>query len=283
MLYVIGLGLGNEKDITIRGLEAVKRCEKVYMEAYTSLLSFGLSGLSTLEAMYGKAITVADREMVEEKADEMLAEASSCDVAFLVVGDPFGATTHTDLVVRAKKMGIEVKVVHNASVMNAVGVCGLQLYRFGETVSIPFFTETWRPDSFYEKIQRNRNMGLHTLCLLDIRVKEPTLESLCRGKKQYEPPRYMSINTAIDQLVEIEERKESSAYNKDTICVGLARLGSEDQKVVAGPMGQLRNVDFGEPLHCLVITGETHPIEEEMLDFYKLQSQGPFEDGRNAS
>jgi len=76
------------------------------------------------------------------------------------------ATTHTDLVVRAKKMGIVVKVVHNASVMNAIGICGLQLYRYGETVSIPFFTETWRPDSFYEKIQQNRLMGLHTLCLL---------------------------------------------------------------------------------------------------------------------
>lgn len=76
------------------------------------------------------------------------------------------ATTHTDLVVRAKKLGVEVKVVHNASVMNAVGVCGLQLYHYGETVSIPFFTETWRPDSFYEKIRENRKLGLHTLCLL---------------------------------------------------------------------------------------------------------------------
>lgn len=80
----------------------------------------------------------------------------------------FRATTHTDLVVRAKKMGVEVKVIHNASVMNAIGVCGLQLYRYGETVSIPFFTEEWRPDSFYEKIQNNCRLGLHTLCLLGL-------------------------------------------------------------------------------------------------------------------
>lgn len=76
------------------------------------------------------------------------------------------ATTHSDLVVRARNLGVDVEVVHNASVMNAIGICGLQLYRYGETVSIPFFTETWRPDSFYEKIQRNRALGLHTLCLL---------------------------------------------------------------------------------------------------------------------
>lgn len=275
MLYLIGLGLGDEKDITLRGLEAVNKCEKVYMEAYTSLLSFGLStdGLSTLEKLYGKPITVADREMVEEKVDSVLSEATSFDVAFLVVGDPFGATTHTDLVVRAKELGVEVKVIHNASVMNAVGICGLQLYRYGETISIPFFTDTWKPDSFYEKIQRNRELGLHTLCLLDIKVKEPTWESLCRGKKLYEPPRFMTINTAIEQLLEIEQNHGESAYNEDTNCVGLARLGSEDQKIVAGTMRQLLAVDFGAPLHCLVIVGTTHPIEEEMLNMYKLKGE----------
>lgn len=67
---------------------------------------------------------------------------------------------------RAKTLGIEVEVVHNASIMNAVGACGLQLYRFGEAISIPFFTDTWRPDSFYDKIKANRTIGLHTLCLL---------------------------------------------------------------------------------------------------------------------
>ncbi|XP_031477864.1 probable diphthine methyl ester synthase [Nymphaea colorata] len=275
MLYIIGLGLGDENDITLKGLEAIKRCDKVYMEAYTSLLSFGLSpsGLSTLEELYGKQIILADREMVEEGADAILLEASKLHVAFLVVGDPFGATTHADLVLRAKKVGVEVQVVHNASVVNAVGVCGLQLYRYGETVSIPFFTETWRPDSFYEKIKRNRSLGLHTLCLLDIRVKEPSLESLCRGKKSYEPPRFMTIETAIEQLLEVEQLRAESVYSEDSICVGFARLGSENQMVVSGSMKQLREVDFGAPLHCLVIVGETHPMEEEMLEFYAVKEK----------
>ncbi|KAK1273167.1 putative diphthine synthase [Acorus gramineus] len=274
MLYMIGLGLGDERDITVKGLEAVKRCKSVYIEAYTSLLSFGLStnGLSKMEKLYGKQITVADREMVEERADEILLEAREVDVAFLVVGDPFGATTHTDFVVRAKKMGLEVKVMHNASVMNAIGICGLQLYRYGEAVSIPFFTETWRPYSFYGKIQENRRLGLHTLCLLDIRVKEPSWESLCRGKKCYEPPKYMTIHTAISQLLEVEHARGESAYDEDTKCVGLARLGCDDQMVVSGTMKELQEVDFGAPLHCLVIVGQTHPSEEEMLDFYSIKS-----------
>lgn len=285
MLYVIGLGLGDEKDITVKGLEAVKICDKVYIEAYTSLLSFGLSstGISTLEEFYGKPVTIADRELVEERADGILSESRYSNVAFLVVGDPFGATTHTDLVVRAKKEGIKVQVIHNASVMNAVGVCGLQLYRYGETVSIPFFTDDWRPDSFYEKIKRNRALELHTLCLLDIRVKEPSLESLARGRKIYEPPKYMTIATAIEQLLEVEQIKGDSVYGEDSACVGMARLGSEDQMIVAGTMRELLNIDFGAPLHCLVIVGKTHILEEEMLDFYSLKNQMPELKGDNTT
>lgn len=92
--------------------------------------------------------------------------SENADVALLVVGDPFGATTHTDLVLRAKEKGIKVQVVHNASILNAVGCCGLQLYSFGETVSIPYWTETWQPDSFFQKICNNYKEKLHTLCLL---------------------------------------------------------------------------------------------------------------------
>lgn len=275
MLYLVGMGLGDEKDLTLRGLEIVRKCERVYLEAYTSLLSFGLSNnaVSTLEDLYGRPVILADREMVEQGMEQILEEACTSDVAFLVVGDPFGATTHSDLVVRARKMGVEVKVIHNASVMNAVGVCGLQLYRFGETISIPFFTETWKPDSFYDKIKANKQLGLHTLCLLDIRVKEPSIESLCRGKKDYEPPKFMTINTAIEQLLEIEEKRAESAYNEDTHCVGLVRLGSEMQKIVAGSMKDLLTIDFGPPLHCLVIVGKTHPLEKEMLEFYAMSKE----------
>jgi diphthine synthase len=186
VLYLIGLGLYDEQDVTLRGLNAIKQCERVYLEAYTSIL---LCDKAKLEALYGKPVVVADREMVENEANKILEGAETIDVAFLVVGDPFGATTHTDLQLRARERGIPVRVIHNASVMNAVGACGLQLYRFGEAISIVFFTDSWRPDSFYDRIVSNRKQGLHTLCLLDIKVKEPNLEALARGKTVYEPPR----------------------------------------------------------------------------------------------
>ena len=77
--------------------------------------------------------------------------------------------------------------------------------------------------------------------------------------------RFMSVNTAIEQLLEIEERRQEDAYNGDTMCVGLARVGAAEQTVVAGPMRSLLDVNFGPPLHSLVIAGDLHPIEQEML------------------
>lgn len=81
---------------------------------------------------------------------------------------------------RARALGIPTRVIHNASIMNAVGACGLQLYNFGQTVSLVFFTDTWRPDSFYDRIKENVDLGMHTLVLLDIKVKEQSEENLAR-------------------------------------------------------------------------------------------------------
>ena len=76
---------------------------------------------SELSNVYGKEVIVADRDFVEGyTADECLVEgARNDDVAFLVVGDAFGATTHMDLVLRAREAGVRVEVVHNAGIMNA--------------------------------------------------------------------------------------------------------------------------------------------------------------------
>ncbi|KAE8610870.1 hypothetical protein XENTR_v10012266 [Xenopus tropicalis] len=177
MLYLIGLGLGDEKDVTVKGLEVIRSCARVYLEAYTSILTVRKE---TLEEFYGRELILADRETVEQEADEILRDAAVSDVALLVVGDPFGATTHSDLILRAAKAGIQHHVIHNASILTAVGCCGLQLYNFGETVSIVFWTDTWKPESFYDKIRRNRLSGMHTLCLLDIKVKEQSIENLMK-------------------------------------------------------------------------------------------------------
>jgi len=177
------------------------------------------------------------------------------------------ATTHSDLVFRAIQKVIRTEVIHNASILNAVGVTGLQLYAFGQTVSIVFWTEQWRPDSFYHKIKQNRDIGLHTLCLLDIKVKEQSVENLLKNRKIYEPPRFMSVNQCIEELLEAEEKNKLAVYNHETPCFGVSRIGHSDQRIISGPIGKLLNIDFGQPLHSFIICGHMHPMEEE---FYKL-------------
>jgi len=267
MLYLVGLGLSDEKDITVKGYEAIQQCDQIFLEAYTSVLGVDKE---KLEIFYKKPISVADRETVESNAELILSAAKNSKVAFLVVGDPFGATTHTDLALRAKQEGIQVHVIHNASIMNAVASCGLQLYTFGQAVSIVFWTEEWEPDSFYDKIKVNRVAGLHTLCLLDIKVKEQSMENLLRGRKIYEPPRYMTINTCISQLLEIESNRKEEVYTELTPCFGLARVGHENELIVSGTMAELQSVDFGGPLHTFVICGEMHFIEKDYFDLYHV-------------
>lgn len=45
MFYIIGLGLGDAKDISVKGLEIVRKCERVYLEVYTSILTCGQQAL----------------------------------------------------------------------------------------------------------------------------------------------------------------------------------------------------------------------------------------------
>ncbi|XP_068210067.1 uncharacterized protein Dph5 [Palaemon carinicauda] len=276
VFYLIGLGLGDPTDVTVRGLEIIKKCSRVYLEAYTSIISAGKEGL---ERFYEREVIIADREQVEQASDDLFAGAGTSDVALLVVGDPLGATTHTDLKLRAYQLGIPVEVISNASIMNAVGCSGLQLYHFGETVSIPFWQDGWEPVSFCEKINRNLRKKLHTLCLLDIKVKEQSLENLLRGRKIFEPPRYMRVHQAAQQLLAILERHSGSAADSggggvgsnewlltgNTRCVAVVRIGTDSQHIAHGTLKEMADSDFGEPLHSLIICGDCHPVEEEAM------------------
>lgn len=254
VFHFVSLGLGDEKDITVRGLEIVKSCARVYLEAYTAILCTGVEGgVERLEAFYGRPVILADRRMVEQRSDEILANADVEDVALLVVGDAFAATTHHDFYLRACEKGIKVNIVHNASIMNAVACCGLQLYMFGQTISIPYFDGEWRPDSYYDKLGANSNIGLHTLCLLDIKVKEQNKDNLSKGIEVYEPPRFMTIGESIQQLLEIEEARGLGYCKPDTWAIGLSRVGHDSKQVVSGTLSELLDIDFGGPLHSLVI------------------------------
>ncbi|KAI9725582.1 MAG: diphthine synthase [Chrysothrix sp. TS-e1954] len=263
MLYLVGLGLADERDITVKGLDVVKKAQRVYLEAYTAVL---LVDHERLEAFYGREVLIADRETVESSSDDILAGADRDDVAFLVVGDPFG-----DLALRARELNIATQTIHNASILSAIGSTGLQLYNFGQTVSMVFFLDNWKPTSFYDRVAENRKIGLHTLVLLDIKVKEQSLENMARGRKIYEPPRYMTVAQCAAQMLETEVTRQEGAYGADSLAVGIARLGAADQTIAAGTLTQLSEADLGPPLHSLILLGaRTHEMERDFLRAFAL-------------
>ena len=247
-LYFIGLGLNNEKDITVAGLEAVKKCDGVYLESYTSVLN---CAKGDLEKFYGKKIISARRNLVEGDDNEIIENAKTKNVAFLVIGDPMAATTHIDLYLRAKKEEIKCEVIHNASIISAVGVTGLQLYKFGKVTSTPLENEN--VETPYDVLKDNLKSGLHTLFLLDLNPDEE---------------KYMSVTDAIRYLLKIELKRNERVFSERTLCVGCARIGSKDQVIKAGSAGALLKHDFGKPVHCLIVPGKMHFMEEETLKLY---------------
>lgn len=244
MLYLIGLGLSC-KGISVEGMEALKGCKKVFLESYTSLLD---CSKEELESLLGPFI-LADRELVEKSAEEILGPAKASDVALLVIGDPLCATTHQDLLTRAEQEGVKVKIIHSASVISAVGITGLQVYKFGKTASIPFPEPNYLPETPYNVLKDNLSVHAHTLFLLDLRPGED---------------RFMSVQQAIDYLLQVESIRKEGLFTEDTLCVGCARLG-QDAFLKAGTAKDLREADFGRPVHCLVVPGKMHFIEEEAI------------------
>lgn len=150
--------------------------------------------------------------------------------------------------------------------MSGIGCTGLQLYNFGQTVSMVFFTENWKPSSYYDRVKENVQLGLHTLVLVDIKVKEPSLESMARGRIVYEPPRFMTVAQCTSQMLETEEERKEGVYGPHSLAVGAARVGAADQKLVAGTLKELSEVDMGPPLHSVVLLGKkAHDLERDYI------------------
>ena len=240
VLYLVGLGLWDEKDISVRGLESLRSCDFIYMEEYTSKLG---ASKESIEKLIGKKIKMLSRDEVEQ-SDTILRDAKGSNIAFLIGGDPLTATTHIDLILQAKKRGIETKVIHASSIYTGVCESGLFIYKFGKRCSVPFPTKSFNPTSFYETIVENKKHGLHTLVFLDLKPEEN---------------KFMTINQALEILIRL-------GLDQNTTIVGFARIGSKDQIIKAGQIKELLKFDFGKPQHILVIPGELHFVEKEALN-----------------
>ncbi len=258
MLIFVGLGLYSEEGISLRGVEEVRKADQIFLERYTSVMP-ELS-ITRLESITSKQIVVLSRRNVEEEVEKMLLEpAQTKRVCFLVPGDPMTATTHVDVRLRAELLGIPTKIVHAASIETAVsGATGLQSYKFGRTITIPFLEEVTFPESIYDYCTSNTRSGLHTLILLDVKTEEK---------------RYMTIQNALPILSNLEKHKSRGVFLGERLMIGIARLGGPDSLVKADRLDCLSDFSFGEPPHCLIAPGKLHFMEVEALKIFAKASE----------
>jgi diphthine synthase len=181
---------------------------------------------------------------MEEHAEKLLQEAKESDVAILVGGDALSATTHISLLLDAQDDRIKTNIVHGSSIFTAITDTGLSLYKFGKTVTIPL-REKGPVDTVLKTIEENYEYRLHTLLLLDLNISQD---------------KYLTINEAIKRLLETRQ------FNKNTLMVGVARLGSQSSLIKADAAINLLEHDFGAPPHALIAPGRLHFMEEEALE-----------------
>ena len=243
MLYLIGLGLG-WKDLSLKALEALSSCDAVFLEGYTSVSDFSVK---RLERLIGKKIQVLGRKDVEEKK-EFLNPVKN--IALLVYGDPLSATTHTEVIKEAEKRKIEVQIIHSVSILTAVAETGLSLYRFGKVASIPIWEKSFKPESFFDVLEENQKINAHTLFLLDLKPAEE---------------KFLTPKQAIELLLKISEKRESKAFNEDTLCLACSRLGMEEQIIKVGKAKELIK-DFGKEPYCLIVPANLTEYEKGFAD-----------------
>ncbi len=231
--YLIGLGL-NLKSISVEASEILKKCKKVYLENYT--VDFPYS-IEELENQLNIKLIELDREQVE--GEKFIEDGKKQDIALLTYGDVLAATTHISLVLRCSKEGIKYKIIHNASVFNAISETGLQMYKFGKTASIPAWKENYTPDSFADVIRDNLKIKAHTLLLVDIGLDfdkaREELRTACGNKKVF--------------------------LEKILVC---SKMSTEKQKIYYERLDNLPK-DIEKPFCIIIPSVKLHEMEKEAL------------------
>ena len=252
-LWLIGIGPGDLDHITERARRVATECSKRYLEGYTAVLPPAEEG--RLESVVGPWKRLM-RDSVEAP-ENLLEEARESAIALLVVGDPMQATTHIDLEERCADEGIGFHVIPGLTATAlAVSVSGLQSYRFGRQVTIPFSDGEYLPTSPFEMICRNKEGGMHTLALLDL---DPTGMGL-------EQPRPMTPGEAVDHLIRMNERSEEFDESvADWNGLLLSDLGTEEERVISGSMYVLSQIEGGH-IHALIIAAKFSGLEAEAFE-----------------
>lgn len=249
MLNIIGLGLRGLSSVTLGASEAVRKCDKVYFEGYTSIAPE--KTVQELSDYFSKNVEIVGREFVES-ANIIIDESIGRDVCLLVVGDGLTATTHNDLRLQAMQKGVKVSIYENASVLTVIPAkLGLFHYKMGPPVSLPFITEKFFPLSVYDKILRNFKNGMHTLVLLDLK-----------------DGRTIGIKEAIATLRKMESQRNSGIIVDTLKICAVSKISQPGETMKCGPLSEIEKTDLDVSPSSLVILSDLNDAEERFISYF---------------
>lgn len=239
MLSLISLGLFDVHDMSYKAIKIARKCDVLYLENYTSLVSSAVD----IEKFLNRKVVILERENLENNSIKLINEAKDKNVGLLVGGDCLSATTHVSLLLECGANNVEYKVVHGSSVFTAVAESGLSLYNFGKTVSVPFNLRDL--PSVIDGLKGNLSLGLHTLFLLDL---NPRMNKYLDAK----------------ELLKFLHENGYADYN----CVVCGALGG-NSRFKFGKIKDLIDYSLGVYPQSVILLGNLHFIEEEALLRYK--------------
>ncbi|ALL00727.1 Diphthine synthase [Pyrodictium delaneyi] len=254
-LYIVGAGVSSEY-LTLKAIQVIGAADKVYLDTYTSIAP-GVDRELVRRLNPRAEVVEAPRRLLEDEAGKLIQEAREKTVVLLVPGDPLHATTHIALFIEARRRGVEAHVVPGVSGLQAViDATGLQVYRFGKTVTLVYPEEGFKPYSTVETIWANRERGLHTLVLLDLRLDAGHAMTI---------PEAIRILLELEAELAAEEGREPEI--RGAVVVGVARAGTSEQRCIAGTVEEVAAASYPPPPHSLVVAApRLHPVEEEALE-----------------
>ena len=262
-IWLIGIGPGDLGHISDRAKLVARGCEKRYLEGYTAILP--RSQEEILESVVGPWERIM-RPSVENPAD-LMSEAREHAIGLMVVGDPLQATTHIDLEARCAEEGVGFGVVPGMSATSlAISLSGLQSYKFGRQVTIPYPYGEYLAISPLEMLLSNISNGHHTLILLDL---DPT------GMGS-DPPTPMTPGVALSILEKMVERyselgtEESLESPGDWLGILLSDVGTQEQRIVSGTLREVCQNDAGL-IHSLIIPSD---MSENESDAFERRKEG---------
>ena len=258
MLWFVGLGISGFKSIPNEALDILSKADIVYLEQFTSPI--GESDLVKIKNVTKGEFKPAKRWLVED-GNEILQNAKKKKVVLLSYGDPYIATTHTELRTRAIKEKIKTFSIHaSSSLTSMIGECGLHFYKVGRIATI--MSETKSLTTPYYIIYKNIIEGNHTVLLLEY-----------NQDKDF----FLDPKDALNALLETEKGQKRNVINLSTYVIVASRIGFKDQTIISGKISSLKKRDFGKPPHTVIVPGRLHFTESDALKILGECIDEPFD------